>query len=40
LFNDITAIYNDETAQQAEKLINEMTANLGGTELVSLLTLY
>ena len=34
LFNDITAIYDDETAQQAEKLINKMTANLGGTELL------
>jgi hypothetical protein len=40
LFNDITAIYNDDNARQAEKLINEMKADLDGTELVSLLTLY
>ena len=39
-FNDITPIYNDENARQTEKLINKMTADLGGTELVSLLTLY
>ena len=35
LFPDITAIYNEENAQKAEKLINQMSADLGGTELVS-----
>jgi len=35
LFNEITAIYNEINAQQAEQLINGMKADLGGTELVS-----
>jgi len=35
LFQDITVIYNEQNAQQAEKLINKMNADLGGTELVS-----
>jgi len=36
LFKDITAIYNKENAEQAEQLINNMQANLCGTELVCL----
>jgi len=40
LFNDITAIYNKENAQQAEQLINNMDASLGGTELVSYIFLH
>ena len=35
LFNEITAVYNEINAQQAEQLIKEMQADLGGTELVS-----
>lgn len=38
LFNDITAVYNNENAQQAEQLISNMKADLGGTELVRSLT--
>jgi len=37
LFNEITAIYNEENVRQAEHLINHMQADLGGTELVSML---
>jgi hypothetical protein len=37
LFNDITVIYNEENARKAEELINEMKADLGGTELVRIL---
>jgi hypothetical protein len=37
LFNNVTAIYDKEHAQQAEQLTNNMQANLGGTELVSFL---
>jgi hypothetical protein len=36
LFKDITSIYNKENAQQAEQVTNNMQADLGGTELVSL----
>ncbi|CAF0735610.1 unnamed protein product [Didymodactylos carnosus] len=39
LFSDITAIYTNENARQAEQLINTMRADLGGTELVRFLTL-
>jgi hypothetical protein len=35
LFNDITAIYNETNAQEAEQLIKQLKADLGGTELVS-----
>ena len=35
LFNDVTAVYNQETARQAEELSRAMQADLGGTELVS-----
>jgi hypothetical protein len=35
LFTEVTAVYNEENAQKAEKLITEMKADLGGTELVS-----
>ena len=35
LFTEVTAIYNEENARKAEQLINGMTADLGGTELVS-----
>ncbi|CAF3800096.1 unnamed protein product [Adineta steineri] len=34
LFNETTAIYNEENVQQAEQLINSMQADLGGTELL------
>ncbi|CAF4867107.1 unnamed protein product, partial [Rotaria sp. Silwood1] len=33
LFNDITAIYNEKNVQKAEQLINQLWANMGGTEL-------
>jgi len=39
LFNNITEIYNEENGQKAEQLIRTMKADLGGTELVSLLSL-
>jgi Mg-chelatase subunit ChlD len=39
LFSEVTNVYNKENAQQAEQLINNMQANLGGTELVSLIIL-
>lgn len=35
LFSDMTTIYNDDTVRQAEQLINNMKADLGGTELVN-----
>jgi hypothetical protein len=38
LFNEITAVYNETNAQQAEQLIKEMQADLGGTELVSFIS--
>ena len=38
LFNEITAVYNKENAQKAEQLVKNMRADLGGTELVSILT--
>jgi hypothetical protein len=34
LFTDITTIYNEDNARIAEKLINEIQADLGGTELM------
>ncbi|CAF5113359.1 unnamed protein product [Rotaria sp. Silwood1] len=34
LFTEITSIYNEENAQKAEQLINNLQANLGGTELL------
>ncbi|CAF1176934.1 unnamed protein product [Rotaria sordida] len=34
LFNEITAVYNEENARKAEQLINQMQANMGGTELL------
>ncbi|CAF1033410.1 unnamed protein product [Adineta steineri] len=34
LFNEITAVYNENNAQQAEQLIKQMQADLGGTELL------
>ncbi|CAF0916379.1 unnamed protein product [Adineta steineri] len=34
LFNDATVIYNEENFKQAEQMINNMKANLGGTQLV------
>ncbi|UJR18001.1 hypothetical protein I4U23_004902 [Adineta vaga] len=34
LFDEITAIYNEENVQLAEQLINRMQADLGGTELL------
>ena len=36
LFPEVTAIYNESNACKAEQLINEMKADLGGTELVRL----
>jgi len=38
LFSDITANYNEENVRQAEQLINQMQADLGSTELVSILS--
>jgi len=40
LFNDVTAVYNKENARKAEELTNQMQADLGGTELVSLISCY
>ncbi|CAF4923370.1 unnamed protein product, partial [Rotaria sp. Silwood1] len=34
LFKEITAVYNEQNAQKAEKLINNLQADLGGTELL------
>lgn len=34
LFNEITAVYNEANAQNAERLVKDMQADLGGTELV------
>ena len=39
LFSNTTDIHNEENAGQAERLINEMKADLGGTELVSFIDL-
>ena len=36
LFQEITALYNEENVHKAEQLINHLKADLGGTELVSL----
>ena len=38
LFDDITAVYDEKNANKAEKLTNGMKADLGGTELVSILS--
>ncbi len=38
LFNEITALYNEENVRKAEQLANQMKADLGGTELVSLIS--
>jgi hypothetical protein len=40
LFQNITAVYNEENARQAEELTNNMKADLGGTELVSILIFF
>ena len=37
LFNEVTSIYNEENVKNAEQLINRIQADLGGTELVSIL---
>ncbi|CAM4962625.1 unnamed protein product, partial [Rotaria socialis] len=34
LFNEITAIYNEENSQKAEQLTKQLKADLGGTELL------
>ncbi|CAF2920298.1 unnamed protein product [Rotaria sp. Silwood2] len=34
LFHEITAIYNEQNARKAEQLINQLQADLGGTELL------
>ncbi|CAF1140001.1 unnamed protein product [Rotaria sp. Silwood1] len=34
LFNEITAIYNEQNAQKAEQLTNQLQADLDGTELL------
>ncbi|CAF4316770.1 unnamed protein product [Rotaria sp. Silwood2] len=34
LFNEITAIYNEENAKKAEQLIDQLEADLGGTKLL------
>ncbi|CAF4770630.1 unnamed protein product, partial [Rotaria sp. Silwood2] len=34
LFDEITAIYNEENAQKAERLVSQLMADLGGTELL------
>jgi hypothetical protein len=38
LFNESTAVYNETNAELAEQLITRMQADLGGTELVSLMS--
>jgi hypothetical protein len=40
LFNEITAAYNEENTQKAEQLTKTMRADLGGTELVSLISFF
>ena len=40
LFNEITAIYDENNAKKAEVLTTKMKADLGGTELVSLLSIF
>jgi hypothetical protein len=37
LFHDITAIYDQYHAKQAERLVESMEADFGGTELVNIL---
>ena len=37
LFNDMTTIYNEDNVREAEQLMNNMNADLGGTELVGFL---
>ncbi|CAF3386301.1 unnamed protein product [Rotaria sp. Silwood2] len=34
LFNDVTVIYNEDNVQKAQQLTKNMTADLGGTELM------
>ena len=36
LFSNVTSVYNEKNAREAEELIKKMDADLGGTELVSL----
>ncbi len=40
LFKEITGVYNEENTRQAEQLIKNMRADLGGTELVSLISFF
>jgi hypothetical protein len=40
LFKEITAVYNEENTQKAEQLTKNMKADLGGTELVSILLVF
>ena len=40
LFNEVTVLYNEANVQQAEQLISQMQADLGGTELVSILSYF
>ena len=40
LFPTVTEVYNEGNAQKAEQLTNHMQANLGGTELVRLISFY
>ena len=40
LFKEITTIYKEENTQKAEQLTKSMSADLGGTELVSILLFF
>jgi len=40
LFKEMTVVYNEENTRQAEQLIKNMRADLGGTELVSLISFF
>jgi hypothetical protein len=40
LFKEITVVYNEENTQKAEQLTKNMKADLGGTELVSILLVF
>jgi hypothetical protein len=40
LFKDMTAVYKEENVRKAEYLANQMQADLGGTELVNLISWY
>jgi hypothetical protein len=35
LFSETTVVYNGANLRQAKKMVSQMQANLGGTELVS-----